>query len=312
MLTCTCTVDVVATTDRLIDPAAQSVHYKLSTKQEAQALNILQNCTHHAALVDIVHTHVLPHLDFVTPKRFLEIGPGMGQVTKELLPKFDATVVVEPNPEVFGLQDPSLRVIRTDFLSAASDADLLQPGSFDLVLCSHVMYHLSQADCQVWVQRMLTLLKPGGKAVIMLAADHGRGYVLHSKVDPTFFVNSGTLKVAIQDLAERFKASGGDGAGDPVRNVPSSFQTLTAGDICHAAAGMQTLPVLNTMHGTEEAMINLLLYFLQYNCLPEALEQFTATQLRQLAKGALEERQHGAWDVWVFEDDEEVLLLSRD
>ncbi|MGA5098869.1 class I SAM-dependent methyltransferase [Streptomyces lavendulocolor] len=110
---------------------------------------------------------LLHHIVDALPQReiFVDVGAGTGLFTAGLAEKFDRTVAVEPDPE-----------LRRELRTACPDAEVLpvpiaaaEPsGPADLVLCSHVLYYVPEAEWPGHVARMLSWLRPGGELVLVL------------------------------------------------------------------------------------------------------------------------------------------------
>ncbi|MEU0273231.1 class I SAM-dependent methyltransferase [Streptomyces sp. NPDC006307] len=100
---------------------------------------------------------------------FVDAGAGTGLFTAGLAERFDRTVAVEPDP-----------ALRRELRTACPDAEVLpvpiaaaEPaGPADLVLCSHVLYYVPEADWPGHVARMLSWLRPGGELVLVLQHPH--------------------------------------------------------------------------------------------------------------------------------------------
>jgi len=44
----------------------------------------------------------------------------------------------------------------------------VNPSTFDLILCSHMLYHLSDSEIEVLIPRLLKILKPEGRIIVVL------------------------------------------------------------------------------------------------------------------------------------------------
>lgn len=105
-------------------------------------------------------------------ERFLDIGAGGGHLTIPLSGLFQATTVVEPNArqaEFLRRRCPAFDIHCCGFENAP-----LAPASFDFVLCSHVLYYVTEALWPELVTRMHGLLAPGGRLAIVLQAPVGQ------------------------------------------------------------------------------------------------------------------------------------------
>jgi SAM-dependent methyltransferase len=112
---------------------------------------------------------VLPLIRFVASGRTLEMldcGCGTG-ANLELLAPFG-------RPYGFDLSDAGLRIARAEGRQRTVRANVtaapFPDGRFDLVTSFDVLYALQPADAQKAVQEMYRLLRPGGYALINVAA----------------------------------------------------------------------------------------------------------------------------------------------
>jgi len=113
--------------------------------------------------------------DMVRPfagARVLELGAGIGNLTRTLLPR-DAYTVSDVNPHYlaylrnFAEAKPYVDVRRIDFTSADDFAPL--KGQYDTVVCLNV---LEQVDDEVVALRnACSALLPGGRAIILVSQD---------------------------------------------------------------------------------------------------------------------------------------------
>lgn len=93
--------------------------------------------------------------------RALEVGPGAGVYLPLLCDLFDRVVAIDIEPEFLrhAPGSPNLRLVEDDI-----QATRLEPGSFDLVLCSEVIEHLSSPAAALTSIRRV--LRPGGVLVL--------------------------------------------------------------------------------------------------------------------------------------------------
>jgi 2-polyprenyl-3-methyl-5-hydroxy-6-metoxy-1,4-benzoquinol methylase len=140
---------------------------------------------HNALLIDTIRQYVLPRLKQRT--RFLDVGSGAAIITKNIAREFTYTAAIEPNNE--------LAPIYKNFPGVwhrCSFADYASSSLYDLVLCSHVLHHLADADLKAFIEKLLALTKLGGICLIALMAPRGQHHELQLSLNPNY-VNSGNL-----------------------------------------------------------------------------------------------------------------------
>lgn len=101
---------------------------------------------------------------------FLDVGPGMGTLTREVAPAFQHVDVIEPNRDYLDnfKQPPAFKVCH-DLLE---DADIAK-GQYDLILCSHIYYHIPKHLWKKCLMKTYEGLKPGGSLVLAMSASRG-------------------------------------------------------------------------------------------------------------------------------------------
>ncbi|MBA3509062.1 MAG: class I SAM-dependent methyltransferase, partial [Thermoleophilaceae bacterium] len=99
------------------------------------------------------------------PDRALEIGPGSGLYLPVLAGLARQVVAADVEP-AFLEHAEALRAEYPNLSLAADDitATALEPGSFDLILCSEVVEHIQ--DSPAAIRSMHRLLRPGGTLVL--------------------------------------------------------------------------------------------------------------------------------------------------
>jgi SAM-dependent methyltransferase len=112
----------------------------------------------------------LDHLVQGLPARdlFIDAGAGNGKVTVWYSDQFQRTVAIEPNPHLCAelrRTCPTAEVLPTTILAAQP------PGPADLVLCSHVLYYIPEAERLLHLERLASWLAPGGVLVIVVQND---------------------------------------------------------------------------------------------------------------------------------------------
>lgn len=105
-------------------------------------------------------------------KRVLEVGPGIGSISVQIVPHVDLWVGIEPNPyciEVLNerlVGNQNIRLIQ----AMAEDADekVLQEYQFDTVVCVNVLEHIEN-DVSI-LKFFENSLQPGGRVVLLTPA----------------------------------------------------------------------------------------------------------------------------------------------
>jgi len=145
----------------------------LSPQDYAHAYRILSSTARNPENVErVVQERLLPRL----PPRpsLLDVGAGPGKVAERLAPHFGSLTLLEPNRE----QLPELKLEGAKLFHVTLER-YASPEKYDLVLCSHVLYHVPFADWGGFIDRLLAFVRPGGACVILLAAPRGQNYQLH-------------------------------------------------------------------------------------------------------------------------------------
>jgi len=149
--------------------------------------NVYQHFIEHSTHVDIVttviKTQVWPLLR--STRSYLDIGAGPAHITKLLAPHFTRISIVEPNVEFYkALYEQHLE--RDVTLSQVPFQEFQSKDPFDFVLCSHMLYHLPQAEWESLLAKIHNLLEPHGIAVIILAAKRGGFHGLCQQLNPEY------------------------------------------------------------------------------------------------------------------------------
>lgn len=246
----------------------------MSPQDYATAFHLLaMTGTHHENIGRVTEERILPRL----PPRpsLLDVGAGPGTVTRRLAPRFGAVTLLEPNRAQLGaFQLEGARIVHTTLEGYDS------PERYDVVLCSHVMYHVPLADWGSFVDRLLARVKPGGFCVIVLGAARGQNYELHR---------------------------------DFTRTVISSAQLLDT--LEQKRLPHDVVPTENDFRAaTLEEMLTLCRFFVLEDCLTaEKLAALSADETRQLEEKIRlhAERCRGADGVYRLRQIDDVVILPR-
>jgi SAM-dependent methyltransferase len=100
--------------------------------------------------------------------RILEIGPGAGRWTEVLLKRAEHLTLVDLTPEC-------IRICRERFAKAENisyfvndgkDLSFVPPASIDRIWSLDVFVHIQSSDVDDYVRQFVTILAPGGRAII--------------------------------------------------------------------------------------------------------------------------------------------------
>ncbi|QRK07647.1 methyltransferase domain-containing protein [Archangium violaceum] len=145
----------------------------LSPQDYATAFHLLaKTARHHENIGQWVERNLLSRM----PERpsLLDVGAGPGTVAQRLAPHFGSLTLLEPNRnQLSAFEHPGARLFHTDLAGYQSSEQ------YDLVLCSHVLYHVPLADWGRFVDQLLARVRPGGYCLIVLGAARGQSYELH-------------------------------------------------------------------------------------------------------------------------------------
>ncbi|MFP2931921.1 class I SAM-dependent methyltransferase [Pyxidicoccus sp. 3LG] len=144
----------------------------MSPQDYATAFRILAATARHPEnLRQLVEERLLPRL----PKEpsLLDVGAGSGNVAERLAPYFGSLTLIEPNrDQIAGFKHDKAKVLIEPLERFHSTEQ------YDLVVCSHVMYHVPPSDWAGFVDRLLTFVRPGGYCLLVMAAARGPTYEL--------------------------------------------------------------------------------------------------------------------------------------
>lgn len=128
-------------------------------------------------LVQLLLTVVkdLPHR-----RQWLDIGPGSGEIARAISPAFTSTVFVEP---------------RTTELQPSATSEMIQArwedvplatvqARFDLIVCSHALYYMSENTIEQQVRKMFQSLTTRGTLALVVNAPETLLARYHARVYP--------------------------------------------------------------------------------------------------------------------------------
>ncbi|MBY8887014.1 class I SAM-dependent methyltransferase [Streptomyces sp. PTM05] len=159
----------------------------LSPDEYAAAWRLITDSTwHDKNIEEVLVSKVLPGLR--ERPTLLDVGAGSGIVARRLAPHFGRITLVEQNPSQIEpnreeLKRAGVRIFDGPF------GEFDDPERYDVVLCSHVLYHVPRARWTDFIGRMLSFVRPGGVCVVVLVggptAGHGR-YTTHHAMRQDF------------------------------------------------------------------------------------------------------------------------------
>jgi hypothetical protein len=146
---------------------------------------------------------------------FIDVGAGNGKITSWFIDSFDRTIAIEPNESLraeLKKNCPQIEVLPERILDAKITA------SGDLVLCSHVLYHIDDAEWMVNLERLASWLSLDGVLVVILQhCESDCMQMLQHFFGRRFDLNS---------LARTFQGEKGDRYEVTIETVPAHVTTL--------------------------------------------------------------------------------------
>lgn len=246
----------------------------MSPQEYATAFRVLAASARHPENIQqVVEERILPRL----PKQptLLDVGAGSGKVAERLAPHFSSLTLLEPNQnQIAGFKHEKAKILLEPLEHYHS------PERYELVVCSHVLYHVPLSEWGAFIDRLLSFVRPGGACVIVMAAARGPTYEL------------------CRDFSE----------------------TMLFGEQLPTTMRHKRLPheVLPTMSGfvarTFEEMYTLCRFFVLEGCFTaEQLAALSENEVRTLdARIRVHaERCRGEDGVYRLEQDEDLILLPR-
>lgn len=145
-----------------------------------EALGILANASDHIEhTVALIMEKIIP--DLKNTDSMLDVGAGIGTMTAHFKHVFREISVVDVNPEIRPeLEVQFQHVFIGDFLEYEPEK------KFDFVLCSHVLYNLPREKLAAFIEKLRSLVAPGGFCLIELIAPRGENHRFHQSYDPAY------------------------------------------------------------------------------------------------------------------------------
>ncbi|MET0133905.1 MAG: class I SAM-dependent methyltransferase [Kibdelosporangium sp.] len=126
---------------------------------------IAATSSHDNNIADVILSKVLPGLEH--EPTLLDVGAGSGAVSRRLAPHFGHMTLVEQNADQIATGQAELDDLGATVFNGAF-ADFSSADKFDVVLCSHVFYHVPRAEWSDFIDRLLGFVRPGGVCVVVL------------------------------------------------------------------------------------------------------------------------------------------------
>lgn len=166
----------------------QSLVSNFTEKEYASVERIFSNNTGHIDnLADFVRNLELSG-------SFLDLGAGPATITERLSYYFSSTTVLEPNREFV----PIYQVKQFKYYIGNFQVTKIE-GTYDLILCSHVLYHVPQKEWAPYLKKMHSLLNPNGKGLVVMVAPTGKWHALRSSINPNYSCSAQVEKALQQE-----------------------------------------------------------------------------------------------------------------
>jgi predicted SAM-dependent methyltransferase len=125
--------------------------------------------------------------DFTTNKlsnkdRLLDIGSASGKIAKALSSHFNHITLIEPNNEY----ENSYAEIKNHTLFKSTFDEFSDDNKYDLILCSHILYHVERGNWLDFIKKIHDYLAPNGKAVIIMIAERGDNHKVYEKINKNY------------------------------------------------------------------------------------------------------------------------------
>ncbi|WP_223645664.1 bifunctional 2-polyprenyl-6-hydroxyphenol methylase/3-demethylubiquinol 3-O-methyltransferase UbiG [Corallococcus sp. EGB] len=153
----------------------------LSPREYATAFHLLAAAARHPRNIhQLVTERLLP--GFSAHPTLLDVGAGAGKVAERLAPHFASLTLLEPHPE----QSAGFHHEKAKVLPVTLERYDAQ-DRYDLVVCSHVLYHVAVSEWGGFIDRLLGFVRPGGACLIVMAASRGPTHAMCREFSSTLY-----------------------------------------------------------------------------------------------------------------------------
>jgi SAM-dependent methyltransferase len=123
---------------------------------------------------------------------FMEIGPGPCQIAAPLSKHFQNTILIEPNEH---FRDRCNRILTNAQMFPMNFESFTCPiDGQDLIVLSHVLYHVDHQKRIEFIGKAINCLKPNGILVIAMVSDGGGQHGIVSQYDDGSYIHSGHIR----------------------------------------------------------------------------------------------------------------------
>ncbi len=136
---------------------------------------ITSTSIHDKNIEEVLRAHVLPGLR--KNPTLLDVGAGPGVVARRLAPHFAAMTLIEQNPSQIEYNRAELENAGATVFCGSFD-EFRSQERYDVVLCSHVFYHVSRSQWSAFIDRLLSFVRPGGVCLVILVGGPTYGSTL--------------------------------------------------------------------------------------------------------------------------------------
>ncbi|WP_437878887.1 class I SAM-dependent methyltransferase [Sorangium sp. So ce513] len=177
----------------------------MSPQDYATAFRLLSETSRHPDnIAEAIRQRIVPALP--DKPSLLDVGAGPGTIAERLAPCFGSMTLIEPNVEQLRSFAPGGAEIVHDVFERFES-----PRRYDLVLCSHMLYHVPVAEWGGFIDRLLAFVRPAGYCAIVIGADRGQNYEMHRDFTSTV-IDSSVLIRTLRDKQLAFDVVGSHNA----------------------------------------------------------------------------------------------------